>query len=566
MLLAVVLRHLESAKVLLKHGANVLAVDTDYWSVSDEATSNAEPDFLRLVLQYRHFQLMQIADDTVPKVLSKLRSSPDFYVEMAWSFSSWIPFVSNMLPSDTYKIYKSANAVRVDTSLIGYENRKWKRGHISMIFKIQQDKAMIIEINHTARIYSISDIEIHKPPPSPLSIKVSPDELSFRLTNPVVSTYLDVDAISFERSRAGGFLGLFGSQEDKVEAVSDYPCKVYSASDVKLVSQKRTEHLLKEDKKKKVRSSSEQVSTDASHHERKFASMLSAAVKRNVEVHESAEDLENVSEEQYFNRDFPLNGKSLGRPREVSKRVQRFHATLWMSDQFPLSLHDQILPILDLLAQRQSHVKKLRDFITSHLPAGFPVKIDLPLYYVLTATVQQLNVHATVSPVEGVNTFVDKIPKPNPTSAEADLPIRTASETTFCAIDESVFEIPAGFRQVADINGGGNTDFLSSTVEATIDNHQRGSTSVFSERLVSNVTSTHAPNQDEEDAQLEVALAMSMESSNVPSSGPLSDDDRVLQAALNASLNESSVSEAARLAAQEEADLAAALALSMKEK
>lgn len=35
----------------------------------------------------------------------------------------------------------------------------------------------------------------------------------------------------------------------------------------------------------------------------------------------------------------------------------------------------QVLPIIDLMAATNAHFRKLREFITLQLPAGFPVKI-----------------------------------------------------------------------------------------------------------------------------------------------------------------------------------------------
>ena len=35
------------------------------------------------------------------------------------------------------------------------------------------------------------------------------------------------------------------------------------------------------------------------------------------------------------------------------------------------------MPIIDLMAASNAHFKKLKDFITLTLPAGFPVKIGL---------------------------------------------------------------------------------------------------------------------------------------------------------------------------------------------
>lgn len=53
----------------------------------------------------------------------------------------------------------------------------------------------------------------------------------------------------------------------------------------------------------------------------------------------------------------------------------RFKATLWMSEEFPLSLVEQVTPIIDLMARTSAHFARLRDFITLEFPPGFPVKI-----------------------------------------------------------------------------------------------------------------------------------------------------------------------------------------------
>lgn len=65
----------------------------------------------------------------------------------------------------------------------------------------------------------------------------------------------------------------------------------------------------------------------------------------------------------------------IGRPRELNTKVQKFKATLWLSESYPLSLPEQILPIVDLMAISSSHFAKLRNFIQMQLPSGFPVKI-----------------------------------------------------------------------------------------------------------------------------------------------------------------------------------------------
>jgi ankyrin repeat domain-containing protein 13 len=50
-------------------------------------------------------------------------------------------------------------------------------------------------------------------------------------------------------------------------------------------------------------------------------------------------------------------------------------ANLWLAEKYPLTLPEQIMPIVDLMAISSTHFAKLKDFIQMQLPAGFPVKI-----------------------------------------------------------------------------------------------------------------------------------------------------------------------------------------------
>lgn len=55
--------------------------------------------------------------------------------------------------------------------------------------------------------------------------------------------------------------------------------------------------------------------------------------------------------------------------------VYRFKAKLWLCESHPLSLAEQVVPIIDLMAISNALFAKLRDFITLRLPPGFPIKI-----------------------------------------------------------------------------------------------------------------------------------------------------------------------------------------------
>ncbi|UJR28803.1 hypothetical protein I4U23_010028 [Adineta vaga] len=86
------------------------------------------------------------------------------------------------------------------------------------------------------------------------------------------------------------------------------------------------------------------------------------------------------------------------------------------------------------MAISNSHFKKLRDFVTLQLPNGFPVKIQIPLYHVLTAKVTFGNIHGIDRSVEGVSTIKE-------------------NSNSFCAVDENIFAVPSGYRRQGEGEG-----------------------------------------------------------------------------------------------------------------
>ncbi|KAM3611765.1 uncharacterized protein V6R79_023887 [Siganus canaliculatus] len=429
--LAVSLGHLESVRVLLRHGAEVTKENAKNWTVLQEAVSTGDPEMVQLVLQRRDYLKASTALGGVPELLSKIRESPDFYMEMKWEFTSWIPLVSRVCPSDVCRIWKSGASLRVDATLLGFENMTWIRGRRSYIFRGDDSCAELMEVNHDDEVVDterfnisqeIEDVTLE-------SMQPAEQEVAKRLTTPIVNTYLDTKDIAFERTKSG----IWGWRSDKTEVVNGFEAKVFSVNNVSVVIRTRTEHLTDEEKAR-IKS------------ERNILESLLGTVEQHISAqgdltleYATATNPTAITPEEYFDPDFDLGNRDIGRPIELSIRTQKFKGTLWMSEEHPLSLVEQVTPIIDLMARTSSHFARLRDFVTLKFPPGFPVKIEIPLFHVLNARITFGNVNKCSTEEEATPT-----PAATPTSSGEDEEAAALPPFQVCP---SVFEVPASYHR-----------------------------------------------------------------------------------------------------------------------
>ena len=168
LMLAVSLGRVEAARLLIQAGANV-NVECDGWTVVQvmitmmvimmmtviqEATSTGDPALVQLVLDTRDRQRYSARVGGIPELLKKLKDAPDFYVEMTWEFTSWVPLVSRMCPSDTYRVYKRGSSVRVDTTLLGFDHNSWVRQPVRAQYEtyrpVRAQYETYIQTNHSS--------------------------------------------------------------------------------------------------------------------------------------------------------------------------------------------------------------------------------------------------------------------------------------------------------------------------------------------------------------------------------------------------------------------------------
>lgn len=128
-------RHIETVKLLLEHGADLSCKDNNGWSLMDEAIFQKNKDLIRLLFDASFASKIAKWAKANALTAGALRSTPDFYLELKWKFTSkFIPLVCHFAPSDTLKILKIGDRFKVDTNLVGWKKLKSKRRSMSLIF------------------------------------------------------------------------------------------------------------------------------------------------------------------------------------------------------------------------------------------------------------------------------------------------------------------------------------------------------------------------------------------------------------------------------------------------
>ena len=87
------------------------------------------------LLRKLQYQSKEQLKQRKPEMIESLKKLGDFVVDLKWDFTSWLPLVSRILPSDICKISKKGASIRLDTTLVDFTEMRWERGDITFLYR-----------------------------------------------------------------------------------------------------------------------------------------------------------------------------------------------------------------------------------------------------------------------------------------------------------------------------------------------------------------------------------------------------------------------------------------------
>ena len=431
--LAVRLRDPVAADLLMSAGADWSLQNADGWSALQEAVCTREDAIATIIA--RHYQPLAWAKwcRRLPRVLASVSRIRDFYMEISFHFeSSVIPFIGRIAPSDTYRIWKRGAALRADMTLAGFDG-----------FRIQRSDQTFLFLGDGARPEDAGGKELLPGSLIVLSHKDKEitDALEGAGVQPTESEVAHEVALmsktnmyrpGIDVTQADLVPHMNWRRQERTEAVGQWKAKVYDMLNVLVTVKSRRvpgamtdeelfamdgeekngrsaeleteldEVLTAEERKQldsALRGNQEEESDDRAEEGDKGADHLDANGagkdkkgwfwngKKGAKNDEKAPKAVSKDEsgdagkgKEKGNGKKKKGGVSSGDSNKLESEYKKgLRPVLWLTPDFPLKT-DELIPLLDVLANKVKAVRRLRELLTTKLPTGtFPVKIAIPI-------------------------------------------------------------------------------------------------------------------------------------------------------------------------------------------
>ncbi|KAK4360934.1 hypothetical protein RND71_019886 [Anisodus tanguticus] len=374
--LAVRLNDVYAVRTLAVAGADISLQNAAGWNALQEAIMRRCSDVVSVLVQHHHLGAWSKWRRRLPRLVAVLRRMRDFYMEISFHFeSSIVPFVGKIAPSDTYKIWKRDGNLRADTSLAGYDGLKVQRANQSFLFLGDGDRKFdipagsLLVLNHDDR----KMYDAFENAGSPLS---DSDISSFCNQTSVYRPGMDVTKSTLV-SRTN-WRGL-----DKTENVYEWKARVYDVNNVvfsfrsRKITGAESEQILPLDLELEEDSDdgflvAENPRFSVSNRQRRHSSFIREE-REFVTVSRKSVD---IIPEPRRRSAIPVAPPPNTKEKEYVKSLK---PSVWLTEKFPLKT-EELLPLLDILANKVKAVRRMRELLTTKFPPGtFPVKLAIPV-------------------------------------------------------------------------------------------------------------------------------------------------------------------------------------------
>ncbi|KAL1213278.1 hypothetical protein V5N11_022694 [Cardamine amara subsp. amara] len=421
--LAVRLDDLVAARAISSAGGDISLQNAAGWNPLQEAFCRRNSEIMKVLLRHHHRLAWCKWRRRLPRLIAVLRRMRDFYMEISFHFeSSVIPFVGKIAPSDTYKIWKRDGNLRADTTLAGFDGLKIQRADQSFLFLGDGDESLdispgsLLVLNRDDR----KILDAFESAGAPIS---DSDIAGFCSQSSLYRPGMDV-------TKAELVGRTNWRRQEKMENVGEWKARVYEIQKVtfsfrsrKIVTGDGSEQVLpleldEDDEGFLVAENPSFLAPPPPRSQRRHSSFVKedrdyiSVGRKSVDVYPSAapppqsqSPRRSVSQFQPPRRSaaqvqpprrsvaqFQPPRRSMAVPSTVApvnhppspqikekEFVKSLHPSVWLTEQFPLKT-EELLPLLDILANKVKAVARMRDILTTKFPPGtFPVKLSIPV-------------------------------------------------------------------------------------------------------------------------------------------------------------------------------------------
>ncbi|PWA61388.1 Ankyrin repeat-containing protein [Artemisia annua] len=451
--LAVRLKDPVSAEILMAAGADWSLQNGHGWSALQEAVCNREENIAMIIA--RHYQPLAWAKwcRRLPRIVSSANRIRDFYMEITFHFeSSVIPFIGRIAPSDTYRIWKRGSNLRADMTLAGFDGFKIQRSDQTFLFlgdgyedgKVSLSPGSLIVLSHKEKeITNALEGAGAQPSESEVAheVKLMSQTNMYRPGIDVTQAEL-VPHLNWRRQERSEVVGPWKSKVfDMLHVMVSVKSRrvpgamtdeeLFATSDERAVGQDGYDDVLTAEEKTQLDSALRMGNSDALCEDEEHENGNSGS-SENIESNGTSKDKKgwfgwnkkgskaDNSQKSSSEINGEANGESKKEKDKSGKKKKKkgsgteakheseykkgLRPVLWLTPDFPLKT-EELLPLLDILANKVKAVRRLRELLTTKLPQGmFPVKIAIPIVPTIRVLVTFTKFEELQSPSEEFST------------------------------------------------------------------------------------------------------------------------------------------------------------------